>query len=210
MIQELERHVSMKYFFHTLVALLYQYKNATFLFSTPRTLAFNNFEAIIQTSDVCYTVDLWDFGGHANCSTMAKSIVAKSAAVIVVYDVHNRDSFESAKQWLHCCTDNPALLLANKIDMPNRQVSTSEGAALAAQFCVGYEEVSASTGANVKSSIESLIHAAISHSKFLQFTCVKSHMSLKMHCQQQQQNVPKRKPSCSGLLSLQCRGDDDE
>lgn len=71
--------------------------------------------------------------------------------VVIVYSVTSRSSFESVEKWfekvLYCKDVSyfPTLILGNKNDMgeEERQVSTDEGSALAAQLGCQFQEVSA-------------------------------------------------------------------
>lgn len=59
----------------------------------------------------------------------------------------------------------PGILAANRVDDKSaREVSTEKGRALADQFRLGFFEVSAKTGENVRSSIEALL-ASVATSK---------------------------------------------
>lgn len=107
-------------------------------------------------------------------------------AFIFVYDVTDNDTFVQFSYWLEVNlsshisfafrtdlshqrsklrTKLPGILAANRVDDKSaREVSTEKGKALADQFRLGFFEVSAKTGENVRPSIEALL-ASVATSK---------------------------------------------
>lgn len=71
-----------------------------------------------------------------------------------MYDVTNRDSFTHVKSWLaeankHAPPDFCKMLIGNKTDRPDRQVTRAEGQALADELGMPFAETSAKTADGV-------------------------------------------------------------
>lgn len=84
--------------------------------------------------------------------------------VILVYDVSKRESFDSLKNvWLKevemYCTRKTAvkMVVGNKVDIDDRQVSHEEGLAFARETSTLFVESSAKTSLGVKQTFEELI-----------------------------------------------------
>lgn len=94
---------------------------------------------------------LWDTAGQESFRSITRSYYRGCAAVILVYDVTCRASFEHVQKWrdevlMHASTSPVLLLLGNKTDLgTNRVVSLSEGLHLAETLGALFCEASAKT-----------------------------------------------------------------
>lgn len=73
---------------------------------------------------------------------------------MLVYDCCDRSTFNSVENWLkqislHAPAKSEVVLVANKIDMDNREVTTEEGKEIAEVHGIKYFETSAKTAKNV-------------------------------------------------------------
>ena len=99
---------------------------------------------------------IWDIAGQPQFKRIRPAYLADSGAIIVVYDVTNRESFENVKkEWYEdikkvVASDALLILIGNKIDLEKRMISTSEGEKLAQQLGMAYIETSAKTGENIE------------------------------------------------------------
>ncbi|XP_067105081.1 ras-like protein family member 12 [Osmerus mordax] len=105
-------------------------------------------EIVDQQPVVVKVMDTADQAGPVNC----ERYLTWANAFLVVYSIDNRLSFEGCQQYLQAVTlhtkalqpDTPVILLGNKLDMERyRQVSQSDGSALASRFGCLFFEVSA-------------------------------------------------------------------
>jgi len=101
-----------------------------------------------------FKLTLWDTAGQERYRTLTSSYYRGAHAVLLVYSACERNSFTGVEHWLKefkIYGDEPTLviLVANKIDVQPRHVSSSEGASWANQHGLSYAEVSAKTGAGV-------------------------------------------------------------
>jgi Ras-related protein Rab-2A len=104
-----------------------------------------------ETKDV--KLQIWDTGGQERFSQIRELYYNGALAALVVYDVTNRESFEHVDRWFGEVRKNiqniPITLIGNKIDLPNRVVSSEEGQQKARKCSVPYRETSAKTGESV-------------------------------------------------------------
>jgi len=98
---------------------------------------------------------LWDSSGDNKFRNITASFYRQPHAVVVVFDVTSRVSFENIQRWLNdvkrCATDDIVkVLVGNKCDLvENRQVSTQEAQAAATALGLYYVETSAKDSVNV-------------------------------------------------------------
>ncbi|CAI5445666.1 unnamed protein product [Caenorhabditis angaria] len=110
---------------------------------------------------------IWDTAGQERFRTLTPSYYRGAQGVICVYDVTNRSSFEKLAHWMTevdtYCTKEDAvkMLVANKIDMPNREVSREEGLKFAKRHRTLFIEASAKTKEGVQCTFEELIEKII-------------------------------------------------
>ncbi|XP_071779037.1 ras-like protein family member 12 [Centroberyx gerrardi] len=105
-------------------------------------------EIVDQQPVVVKVMDTADQDGPVN----SERYLSWASAFLVVYSIDNRQSFEGCQQYLKTLTlhnkalppETPIILLGNKLDMDRyRQVSKSDGSALASRFGCLFYEVSA-------------------------------------------------------------------
>jgi GTPase SAR1 family protein len=96
----------------------------------------------------------------ALCELMLLSLCSRGAqGALLVYDVTSRESYENVQKWFDRARQLggehlQAVLVGNKTDLPphERQVSTQEGEALAAELGLPFIETSALSGSNVETA----------------------------------------------------------
>ena len=74
----------------------------------------------------------------------------------------NEESFYALNSWHEQVVNNAdskvvVMVLGNKVDMPNKKITTEQGRDWASDKGFGFMEVSAKTGLNVSSCFEALI-----------------------------------------------------
>ena len=78
-------------------------------------------------------LQIWDTAGQENYLSITRSYYRNVNVVIMVYDVNNRNSFDSLKKWISEVKNNVddpgvcVILVGNKIDLSGRVVSHVEG-----------------------------------------------------------------------------------
>lgn len=74
--------------------------------------------------------------------------------IIMVYAINDRASFNALENWMkqiktHAAENVVKVLIANKSDAPERQVSYEEGKKIADSFGINFFEVSAKNNTNI-------------------------------------------------------------
>ena len=109
----------------------------------------------IKLDDNLFHLQLWDTAGSEKFRSITKGYYSNSACAIVVYDITNKESFESIKHWIEDCKTftNPIIhfvLVGNKNDLTEeRQVTEDEGKQIASDNGMVFFEASAKTGKNI-------------------------------------------------------------
>ena len=113
---------------------------------TSKTLQFENKTIRLQ---------LWDTAGQERFRSLIPSYIRDSSVAIIVYDVTNRNSFTNLRRWIDDVRNergNEVLLVivGNKTDLEDKQVTTDEGVKLAKDNEAIFAEVSARLGSNIQ------------------------------------------------------------
>eukprot|EP00826_Nyctotherus_ovalis_P042627 TRINITY_DN4408_c0_g1_i2.p1 TRINITY_DN4408_c0_g1~~TRINITY_DN4408_c0_g1_i2.p1 ORF type:complete len:275 (+),score=85.13 TRINITY_DN4408_c0_g1_i2:160-984(+) len=104
---------------------------------------------------------LWDTAGQECYFAVSGTTYKKCQGALVVFDVQKEKSFRMVEKWINALKQQAdasiiIYLIGNKIDVPEREVTTEEAKALAKTFDLPYYETSAKTGANVNEVLLSL------------------------------------------------------
>mmetsp|Transcript_28685 Transcript_28685/g.33124 ORF Transcript_28685/g.33124 Transcript_28685/m.33124 type:complete len:210 (-) Transcript_28685:42-671(-) len=100
-------------------------------------------------------LQVWDTAGQEAYGSITRSYYKAAAGALIVYDITRRKTFENVRKWLNEVREGGSsalqmLLVGNKTDLESiREVSFSEGEALAREFKIGFMETSAKTAQNV-------------------------------------------------------------
>ena len=100
-------------------------------------------------------IQIWDTAGHERFRTITTSYYRGAHAIVIVYDVSERNSFEHIDKWLSeikkFAKENVLMfLVGNKIDLiEKRKVSKDEAEEIANKFNIPYFETSAKTSINI-------------------------------------------------------------
>ncbi|XP_017893037.1 ras-related protein Rab-18 isoform X2 [Ceratina calcarata] len=110
---------------------------------------------------------IWDTAGQERFRTLTPSYYRNGQGAILVYDVTDRLTFIKLETWLnelntYCDkSDIVKMVVGNKIDLPNREVSTEEGLQFARRHQTLYIESSAKTADGIKCCFEELVQKII-------------------------------------------------
>ena len=116
-------------------------------------------EKYVQVSNVVLQLKIWDTAGQERFKSLVKSYYRNAMAVLLVYDVTNRKSFDNCDSWLKGLTEQAEIgivvvLVGNKTDLiveddKKREVSVSEALTYARNNHLFFVETSAKRGSNV-------------------------------------------------------------
>jgi Ras-related protein Rab-8A len=145
--------------------LLLRYANDSF---SPTFITTIGIDFKIKNVDIDGTrikLQIWDTAGQERFRTITTSYFRGAQGILLVYDVTDRRSFESIRNWVsqiqqHADVHVNKILVGNKCDMLDEKVvSTEEGQKLAAEFGMPFWETSAKTDVNVDQSFHALAAA---------------------------------------------------
>ena len=120
------------------------------------TLGFQFFSFHVKINDKIIKLQIWDTCGQEIYRSLITNFYRSSALALICYSVNDIKSFEEIEIWLkqvkmNSDPDCKVFLIANKIDLPDRVVTTEQGIDCKKEHdfeC--YMETSAKTGVNVK------------------------------------------------------------
>jgi Ras-related protein Rab-8A len=145
--------------------LLLRYANDSFSPTFITTIGIDFKIKNIEVDGTRIKLQIWDTAGQERFRTITTSYFRGAQGILLVYDVTDRRSFESIRNWMnqimqHADIHVNKILVGNKCDMLDEKVvSTSEGQKLAAEFNVPFWECSAKTDINVDQSFQNLAAA---------------------------------------------------
>jgi len=106
-------------------------------------------------------VCMWDTAGQERYAMITRGAMRYAHGIIVVFDVTSHRSFENVPKWIgHVraeCPQASLLIIGNKTDSPNREVTIKEAKCLAESQSAFYYETSAKTGDNVAFAFDEFI-----------------------------------------------------
>ncbi|GMI18211.1 hypothetical protein TrLO_g15053 [Triparma laevis f. longispina] len=145
--------------------LLLRYANDSFspTFITTIGIDFKIKNVEIDTKRI--KLQIWDTAGQERFRTITTSYFRGAQGILLVYDVTDRRSFESIRNWIsqiqqHADVSVNKILVGNKCDITEeKSVSTEEGARLAEEYGIGFFEASAKNDINVEQSFISIARA---------------------------------------------------
>ena len=115
----------------------------------------------IKMNNKSIKLQIWDTAGQERFKNITKSYFHSSDGFIVGYDITSRLSFTNVSTWLKEINDNAPeeiqkILIGNKCDLNEREVTTEEGKKLAEENGMKFFETSAKNDINVKETFEAI------------------------------------------------------
>jgi len=115
----------------------------------------------IPEKNLAIRLQLWDLAGQRHFTFVRPSFYRGAFAVIYVFDISRRESFENIKNWKAEAEahtgDVPRLIFGNKVDLVDqRVVSRKEAEELAKKIGAKYYETSAKEATNIDKAFSDL------------------------------------------------------
>jgi len=145
-------------------SLLLRYSDDQFIESFISTLGVDLKIKTITTDDNKYCkLQLWDTAGQERFRTITASYYRGAHGIIIVYDVTERPTFINVERWMkeiqkYAKENVEIILIGNKSDLQDRQVTFEEGKQLATNLNLPFLEVSAKNRTNVDETFKRLIN----------------------------------------------------
>ena len=105
-------------------------------------------------------LQIWDTAGEERFRNITSSYYKGGHGILLMYDITNRNSFESIKNWLievekHADKNIYKILIGNKIDLEkDRDITYNEGKEYAESEGMKFIETSAKDGSNIEEAFE--------------------------------------------------------
>lgn len=115
----------------------------------------------IESKGKVIKLQIWDTAGQERFRTITSSYYRGAHAMMIVYDVCDKESFENVKNWLHECEKYASenvikLLVGNKSDSNSRQVTYNAGQQFADEYKLQFIETSAKNGSNIEKAFQTI------------------------------------------------------
>jgi small GTP-binding protein len=137
-------------------AIIKRFSTGTFNEALPETIAGAFHSSYVRRNGETIALEIWDTAGSERYHSVIPSFFKNAAAVVIVYDITSRSTFESVPYWGDFARSNaptgaPQLLVGNKSDLfTSRAVFLEESKEFAAgRGFVGFVETSAKTGEGI-------------------------------------------------------------
>ena len=110
----------------------------------------------VKVNETPINLQIWDTCGQEKYRSLIKNYYQNSSLAIIVYSVIDQNSFQDVNEWykevkLNTSADCKVFLIANKVDLPERKVSTEQGNKYKNDFKFDlFMETSAKSGFNSK------------------------------------------------------------
>mmetsp|Transcript_56128 Transcript_56128/g.119508 ORF Transcript_56128/g.119508 Transcript_56128/m.119508 type:complete len:209 (-) Transcript_56128:48-674(-) len=113
----------------------------------------------IQVDRKTIKLQIWDTAGQERFRTITSAYYRGADGIILVYDICDRESFAHVDEWLnevnrYVNESTCKILIGNKCDRAERQVSTEEGQKKAQELGLAFIEASAKDATNVEKAFE--------------------------------------------------------
>ncbi|MHA1265790.1 MAG: Rab family GTPase [Candidatus Helarchaeota archaeon] len=106
------------------------------------------------------TLSIWDMGGHQRFERIRNHYYLDSNAAFIVCDLGRKETFNNLATWLNDvithCDQIPTLILANKNDLPEKEVLEADLAQFASNKGLKIYTTSAKTGENVDKAFKEI------------------------------------------------------
>jgi len=109
---------------------------------------------IININNIPIKLQIWDTAGQEYFRSITRSYYRGSIGALLVFDINNKNTFEKLKSWineihLNANSNITILLIGNKNDLLNREVTYDEALYFSIQHNLLYIETSAKTYDNI-------------------------------------------------------------
>ena len=148
-------------------ALSVRYTQGKFMDDYKMTIGVDFSVKMLDVDGYRVKLQLWDTGGQERFSYLRPLYYSGAVGGLIVFDKTYRPSYENIPKWFQEVRQNrgpniPLLLVGNKVDLPDLQVSTDEATSLAKNYKSMYRDVSAKSGQSVDDVFMTLIKMIIS------------------------------------------------
>ena len=122
--------------------------------------------SISISSNIGAELKIWDTCGQERFRSMTKQYFKDANGIVLVYDVGDINTYNNLSSWMKDIKNNAnrdpeIILVANKIDIKERNVSKETGMKFAEKHKIMYIETSSKEGINIEIPFEKLANALV-------------------------------------------------
>eukprot|EP01130_Rhizamoeba_saxonica_P000333 TRINITY_DN1030_c0_g2_i1.p1 TRINITY_DN1030_c0_g2~~TRINITY_DN1030_c0_g2_i1.p1 ORF type:complete len:210 (+),score=52.90 TRINITY_DN1030_c0_g2_i1:50-679(+) len=154
-------------------SLLVRYVDGKFSLQTKSTIGADFLSKQLEIDDQGVTLQIWDTAGQERFAGLGSTFYRGSDGAIFVFDVSRVKTFEELAQWKQSFLiqvgqegndEFPMMIIANKIDRPDRVVTTQQIARFCEEQKMSFIECSAKDDFNVSKAFEDITRIIIEKS----------------------------------------------
>jgi len=155
-------------------SLLVRYVQNNFSIATKSTIGSDFLSKDIEVDGKPITLQIWDTAGQERFQGLGTAFYRGADGVVFVFDVTRRNTFEELSGWKKAFLiqigqegndDFPMIIVANKVDAENRQVTKSEVKDWCQKQHLPFFETSAKEAINVDEAFKSIAKTVLSKAK---------------------------------------------
>ena len=134
--------------------ILLQYVNDQFFSEYQSTIGVEFAAKKIIIGEKRFRIQIWDTAGQECYKSITRGYYNNSVCALIVYDISDKKTFQKVSSWIEDCKVHAPktislILIGNKSDLENREVTYEEGQKLANENGIKFYESSAKTGQNI-------------------------------------------------------------
>eukprot|EP01111_Echinosteliopsis_oligospora_P018448 TRINITY_DN846_c0_g1_i1.p1 TRINITY_DN846_c0_g1~~TRINITY_DN846_c0_g1_i1.p1 ORF type:complete len:210 (-),score=40.75 TRINITY_DN846_c0_g1_i1:192-821(-) len=134
--------------------LLHRFIDNKFKQESTHTIGVEFGSKIVEVGGRNVKLQIWDTAGQERFRSVTRSYYRGAAGAILVYDITNRETYNHVSSWLSDARslankDIAIILVGNKADLPNREVTFLEASRFAQENDLMFLETSALSGDGV-------------------------------------------------------------
>ena len=182
-------------------SLISQYVYNVFKLCSPPTIGAANASKVILLDDRNIKFIIWDTAGQEKYRSISKMLYRDARAVILVFDVTSRRSFESLDKWHKSVVDTAPsnvleVIVGNKVDLDTEEVNRDEVLDFAKKVNAQLYYISAKTGERIDEVFYDIASALANNKKLIEFKEGKKEQNSSFLLSDNNPQVKKRNRCC--------------
>lgn len=147
--------------------ILVQYTEGKFMKSHLTTIGIDYKSKIVHRYNKSLKLKIWDTAGQEKFRNITQQYYKNADGILLVFDLESKRTFDKISDWMDQIQHNtteatiPIILIGNKCDTKQREVTKEEAESEAQRFNVPYFETSALENINITEAFEKLTEIII-------------------------------------------------
>lgn len=134
------------------------------------TIGVDFFVKEVDVDSETINVRIWDTAGQERYFSLVSSIFNEANGIIIVFDLSSEESFNDVQKWMKMINDKARtnlsmILVGNKHDLDDRQISFEQAHNYAVESNISYIETSALNGYNIDEAFSQIISLSYDNMK---------------------------------------------